>query len=223
MNLAIIILLSYSIIPTYLCKFGFLDSVTQINAKNKIALTFDDGPDCKYTESVLDILKQNRIEATFFVVARSADKYPYIIDRMIKEGHSVGLHSLEHGNSLYRGYSYTKKDFKESIEIMKRNNWPVEYYRPPWGHVNIFNLLFVRKYRLKIIMWNVIVGDWSSKITVNEIKNRVLNQADEGSIICLHDARGRMEAPSRTIDALRFIIPALKEKYDLISLNDSVV
>lgn len=208
----IIVLVMYSLLPTYYFKYFNKKTIKSFKNKNNISLTFDDGPDKIYTEKLLDLLKQFNVKATFFVVAKSAAKNPHIIERMIKEGHLLGLHSLEHKNALLKGYFYTRKDFAESMAIMDSFDWEVDYYRPPWGHLNLFSLYFIRKYNLKLILWTVIVGDWKKSSSAASIESRVLANTKGGDFICLHDGRGSAGAPGRTIKALENVIPQLQHK-----------
>nr|UWI49306.1 polysaccharide deacetylase family protein [Clostridioides difficile] len=209
-----LIFLIHSIIPTYYNKLLNKDVLKNMTGKNEIALTFDDGPDKRYTEKLLDVLKENNIKAMFFVVAKNAEKEPEIIKRMLRENHVVGLHSLEHKNAWLYSYNYVKKDFIESINIMKNLGVDVNYYRPPWGHTNIFSNQFVKKYNLKMTLWDVMAEDWSKDSTVEIIVNKLMDRTKENSIICLHDAGensgGAVGAPERTIEALKIAIPKLK-------------
>lgn len=209
-----LIFLIHSIIPTYYNKLLNKDVLKNMTGKNEIALTFDDGPDKRYTEKLLDVLKENNIKAMFFVVAKDAEKEPEIIKRMLRENHVVGLHSLEHKNAWLYSYNYVKKDFIESINIMKNLGVGVNYYRPPWGHTNIFSNQFVKKYNLKMTLWDVMAEDWSKDSTVEIIVNKLMDRTKENSIICLHDAGensgGAVGAPERTIEALKIAIPKLK-------------
>lgn len=149
-----------------------------------------------------------------FVVAKNAEKEPEIIKRMLRENHIVGLHSLEHRNAWLYSYSYVKKDFIESTNIMKNLGVDVNYYRPPWGHTNIFSNSFVKKYNLKMTLWDVMAEDWEKDSTVDIIINKLMSRTKENSIICLHDAGensgGAVGAPERTIEALKIAIPKLK-------------
>ena len=101
-----LIFLVHSIIPTYYNKLLNKEVLKNMAGENEIALTFDDGPDKRYTEKLLDVLKENDIQAMFFVVAKNAEKEPEIIKRMLRENHIVGLHSLEHRNAWLYSYSY---------------------------------------------------------------------------------------------------------------------
>lgn len=153
---------TYSLLPTYACKAGFTKFKRKINDSNKeIALTFDDGPNEKYTTSVLNILKQHNIKATFFIVAKYAYENP------------IGLHSLEHKNTLFRSYKYVKYDFEQSMKIMNENNWKLDCYRTPWGQVIIFTLYYMKKNNLCLVLLDVMVGNWRINTTKDEISSAV--------------------------------------------------
>ena len=70
------------------------------NCGGRLVLTFDDGPDGRYTGTLLDLLKEEQIPAAFFVVGNHAAKEPELVQRMAAEGHIVGSHSIEHRNAL---------------------------------------------------------------------------------------------------------------------------
>ncbi|MFD3155700.1 polysaccharide deacetylase family protein [Haloimpatiens sp. FM7330] len=225
MNLIIIVAiilvgLLYAVIPTFYYKFFKKRIIRTIDKKNCIMLTFDDGPDERYTNTLLDLLKKNEVKASFFLVADKAKKNPHIVNRMIEEGHKIALHSHLHENALITGYWSVKRDFENSMKIINGNNWKVNYYRPPWGRVNIFTILFLNKNALKPILWNVMAEDWSKFSTVEIIENKLLKRVKEGSIICLHDSNGAEKAPERTIQALKNVLPILKEQYKFVTLED---
>ncbi len=135
-----ILILSYSIIPTFYYKFKGTPIVNNIDEKKFLSLTFDDGPDKKYTGELLDLLKKYNIKATFFVVAKFAEENYELIKRMEEEGHTIGLHSLEHKNALLNGPLYTNKEFEESLKIMDKINVNIKSFRPPWGHLNLLTI-----------------------------------------------------------------------------------
>lgn len=221
MTVLILIVLSYSVIPTFYFKFKGTPIDNEVNQEKFLALTFDDGPDEKYTEKLLDLLKKYDIKATFFVVAKFAEKNHKVINRMKQEGHTIGLHSLEHENGLLKGPVYTNRDFKESINIMNELNIPIKSFRPPWGHLNLMTLINLNKYNLKLVLWDVIIGDWKADITSDEISRRLLVHSKNKSVICLHDGRGENEAPYRTIEALEKTIPLwIKEGYKFLKVGE---
>ena len=79
----------------------------------------------------------------------------------------------------------------------------------------------MKKYNLSLVLWDVIIGDWKSDISSDEISKRLLNETKNKSIICLHDGRGKNEAPLRTIEALEKTLPIwLEEGYEFITIGE---
>lgn len=216
-----IILLCYSIMPTYLYKFQHkLRTKNKIN-KKVLYLTFDDGPDEKYTSHLLDLLKKYNVKATFFMVATFAKENPIIVNRVKEEGHLIGIHSFEHKNALFQSKSYTSYDFEQSVKIMKELGVNLKYYRPPWGHFNIFTNYEMKKHNLDKVLWDVMAQDWRGNTTADKICDKLLRRSKNGSIICLHDGRGENDAPLRTIKALEKAIPIWKkEGYKFLTMEE---
>lgn len=224
-SIIVFLLLSYSAIPTVYFRAKNRYKLRRLKGKKEICLTFDDGPHYIYTNKLLDLLKKYNIKATFFVVAKYAEKNPKIIKRMKDEGHTIGLHSLEHKNYLVKGFPYTNKDFKESNIIMKKLKVPVKYFRAPWGCVNLVTIKNIIKSNYELVFWNTMVGDWRRNNTSRNISKRLIkktNKRSKGkSLVCLHDGRGRKKAPLKTIGALEEVIPKwIKNGYKFISINE---
>ena len=96
------------------------------------------------------LLKQYEIKASFFVVEEFARKNPMLIERMKEEGHLVGLHSVRHENALFRGRKFVHRDLEQSIAAMEKMGGDPCYYRPPWGHLNLWTLYYCRQRNLKL-------------------------------------------------------------------------
>ncbi len=208
--------LCYSLIPSaglkYLWKRKSRKRAREGQAGRRLYLTFDDGPSKAYTGQLLCLLKQYQIKATFFVVAEFARENPDLVEWMAEEGHLVGIHSVQHKNALFRGREFIRTDLKESVETLEDMGCKVDYYRPPWGHLNLWTLLFIRYWNLRLILWDVMANDWSALETAESIKEKILNRVFPGAVLCLHDGRGKAGAPERTIEALRESIPILLEQ-----------
>lgn len=206
--------LGYSVIPTYLLKYRWIIHNRRKAGKEKkiLYLTFDDGPDTVYTNQLLDLLDQEQIPAAFFMVAEAAQGHPEIVERMKKSGYSIGIHSLCHQSAMLFGPRRTGRDLRESGKIMEKMKVTVKGYRPPWGHLNLASLYWIRKLHLNLVFWDVMAQDWSGKETADSICNKILRRAFPGAVICLHDGRGENGAPGRTIEALKKAIPMLKEQ-----------
>lgn len=201
--------LLYAVIPSR--YFKFIYKKTRKKEGKTIYLTFDDGPSI-YTEQLLDILKKYKIKASFFCVANFAKEHPSTIKRMTKEGHLIGLHSLNHENAYLMTPMKTQEDFLKSLEIMRNLNQCITYYRPPWGDINLSSLYYLKKNNLKMVLWHVMAEDWEPSSSSFEIEIKLLKRIEGNDIICLHDGRGENNAPLRTIEALDKVIPILLRK-----------
>lgn len=217
----LMIILSYSLIPSYFLKGYGISYNKEPKANKFLCLTFDDGPDERYTNRLLDLLKYYNIKATFFVVAKHAESNSQIIERIKYEGHSIGLHSLEHRNALWQLPDYTRYDFDESMKIMQHMNNYIKFYRPPWGHFNLSSIINIKRHGLKLVLWDVMAEDWRGNTTSEIIAEKLIRRTKNRSIICLHDGRGKKEAPARTIEALEKVLPVwIEEGYQFLKVDE---
>ena len=143
----------------------------------QLAITFDDGPDPRYTGLLLDLLKEHQIPATFFVVATNAKNNPDLIHRMLAEHHQVAMHSYSHRHAWLSSYPYMKKDFQYSFEIMKELGCRPCCYRPPWGARNPFTGYFLKQYGLRLVLWDVMVQDKTEKTGRRDSAASCLNRS----------------------------------------------
>jgi len=220
------VLLGYSMVPTAAVRannyiLNKMPADKKSAAQKTICLSFDDGPDPRYTPELLDLLKENDISASFFAVAESAKNNPELIRRMKNEGHLVGLHSLNHRCPLFMGVRDTHDEFVHAVDIMHSLDTEVIYFRPPWGTINLQLVKIMREYKMKMVLWSVMAEDWRGDITAEEIEKRLRRRVHSGSVICLHDGRGENAAPARTIQALRKIIPVWKSAgYEFVKADE---
>ncbi|MGM9677000.1 MAG: polysaccharide deacetylase family protein [Butyricicoccus sp.] len=197
--------LGYSILPT--CYYKCKKHLHHPAAGKTLYLTFDDGPDPRYTPQLLDLLEQYQIPASFFVVAQSAQANPALIARMKRSGHVVGLHSLSHKNGLIQPPISARRDFSRSVAILQQCGIPPRYFRPPWGHWNAMTAAQAYSRGIQPMMWDVMAEDWRGDTTAQEIAHKLRTRTFDGAVICLHDGRGKNNAPARTIAALHQVLP----------------
>ena len=90
------------------------------------------------------------------------------------------------------------------------------FYRPPWGLTNLFSWYYVKKYGMKMVLWDVMAEDWEKRATAGSIHKKCMERVKDQSVICLHDggenSGGAAGAPLKTLEALKRIIPELKEE-----------
>lgn len=216
----------YTIIPTLLVKFFSVGVYKKGEIKNSVALTFDDGPNPRFTPQLLDLLKEHGIAATFFVVGDKAQKYPEIIERINEEGHEIGVHNFHHTSNWLMGPIAYQRNLSRSIDVLKdiTGKRPY-YYRPPWGHFNVFTLFF--RQNLKVIMWSHISQDWKLHKNELDLYNKLKKVDKTGDFILLHDCGETLgadrEAPAAMLVALeRFIIEMKAKEVQFLSVSSLV-
>ena len=187
------------------------------------ALTFDDGPYPPYTNRLLDVLKEKKAHVTFFLVAEQAQKYPELVRRMLAEGHTVGLHAFKHRDFLKLPEEEKQKDLERGKKVLHAitGKDPV-YWRPPHGFRDGSVMKLAGQEHLTVVNWSVAPRDWTG-IDKREILNRVMDKADDGAIVLLHDGDSPFYKASRqaTVDAVPLLIDSLREKgYHLVSLEE---
>lgn len=204
----------YYVIPTVLYLYLKRPPFKLSKKKKSIILSFDDGPDERYTPELLDVLDKNNVRAVFFVVAEKALKNPDVIRQISNRGHLIGFHSLEHRDAWRKGPGYQKKDFSKGLGILKELGCKVSFYRAPWGHLNLTSLILAKRYGLRIILWTVMAQDWEKESTANRVNERLKKRVEDGSVICLHDSgcgKGAAEgAPAHTVEAVSQFLPMFK-------------
>lgn len=184
---ALIIFISYTALPTVLIRLLNWGIVKDIAQPHSIALTFDDGPDPRYTARLLDVLKKHEAKAAFFVVGEKAAKHPLLLKRMQAEGHTIGIHHYRHISSWILSPGSLKKQLEQTKQVIEETiNEEVFFYRPPWGHFNLFTLWIARNY--KIIMWSGIFKDWKIKHIRNTLSESLAKETVPGRIFLLHDS-----------------------------------
>lgn len=177
--------------------------------KNKvIALTFDDGPDTRYTVQILDILKQKGVKATFFVVGTQAGKYPEIMKRIVDEGHAVGNHSNQHKDlSKLSEKGILGEITKADERIEEAVGFTPTLFRAPYGAVSDTLKKVLKKMKRELIGWNVDTRDWAGT-SVSDMRKMIRNEAKPGGIILMHSFGGKHI--KNTVEALPGIIDDLE-------------
>lgn len=194
------------------------------NAQKKklIALTFDDGPNGKYTEAVLAILKENNAKATFFVCGDSTAAAPSIVKQEYAAGNEIGNHTYSHVNVAKLSENALKKELmKANEEIHKAINVYPVFFRPPYGASSARANRTLAQLGFKKITWDYMVNDYNTKKTnPDKIASEIINHAHSGMIVDIHDGGGNR---NKTIAALPVIIKTLKNQgYEFVTVSTIV-
>ncbi|MGA5115950.1 polysaccharide deacetylase family protein [Streptomyces pseudogriseolus] len=194
---------------------------------HRLVLTFDDGPDPTWTPKVLDVLKKHDAHAVFFVTGTMASRYPDLVQRMVDEGHEVGLHTFNHPDLSLQSKkridwelsqnqlaitgaagirtSLFRPPYSSFSDAMDNESWPVTQYIGSRGYLTVVN--------------NTDSEDWK-RPGVDEIIRRATPHNGEGAIVLMHDSGGDR---SQTVAALDRFLPGLKDKgYEFDNLTEAL-
>jgi peptidoglycan-N-acetylglucosamine deacetylase len=161
---------------------------------NAIYFTFDDGPHPVATPFVLDALKEYNAKATFFCIGKNVVAHPEIYKRILNEGHSVGNHTHNHLNGWKTPDQEYIKNIGEARKYIDSN-----LFRPPYGRITKFQIRLLtaaenlkQKTVFKIIMWDVLSGDFDLASTADKCLKNVIANARGGSVVVFHDSEKAM-------------------------------
>jgi polysaccharide deacetylase family sporulation protein PdaB len=193
------------------------------NNKKLVALTFDDGPDNKYTLQILEILKEYNVKATFFMVGIQVKKYPETAKKIVEEGHSIGNHSWSHKDlTKLSGKALDNEIDKTQLAIQEVTGVTPHLMRAPYGAISNALLNVVHKEDMKHVYWTVDTRDWAGSSVADMHKN-VLAHTHKGGIILMHSFGGRKHAIEHTVMLLPSIIKDLREKgYEFVTVDELI-
>ncbi|HEX2925281.1 MAG TPA: polysaccharide deacetylase family protein [Ruminiclostridium sp.] len=197
---------------------------SEIPTQQKIvALTFDDGPYPPYTGQILDILKENNIQATFFLIGQNAEKHPELVQRIAADGHQLGNHTFDHVDLLKADREKIAFEVDHTSKVIADIIGKAPHVvRPPHGFRDAVVLDMMAERNLKVVEWSIMSRDWTNP-GVDAIVSRTVSKVKNGSIILLHDGDGLESKKSRmeTVEATRLIIQDLLAKgYKFVTVDE---
>ncbi|TMV51009.1 polysaccharide deacetylase family protein [Paenibacillus mesophilus] len=208
-------------LPQLRAKYPDVLRVSGASRERSIALTFDDGPDERFTPQVLDILKAHGVKATFFVLGKKAEAHPAIVKRMIREGHVVGNHSYRHPLFTKITVDQFAQEVEQTEEVLNRLiGYRPKLVRPPYGEIDEEQLQWANSRGYVIVNWNVDSQDWKS-LGEHQVSGNILGHTKAGAIVLQHSAGGDSQDLSGTVKALPGIIAKLREQgYGLVTVSE---
>ncbi|NLB73825.1 MAG: polysaccharide deacetylase family protein, partial [Firmicutes bacterium] len=150
---------------------------------NKVALTFDDGPDDVYTPRVLDVLAKYNVRATFFLIGSAAEKHRGIVERIIREGHEIGNHTYFHSNLSRMAPWQILLDLGKANKVFSDiTGKDVPVVRPPYGALDPPAVKAIGDKGYNVLLWTVDSLDWWG-ISKEEVIGNVLPKVETGVIV----------------------------------------
>ena len=193
---------------------GALPSYTA-NGRPILYLTFDDGPDPRYTLPILDLLDRHAARATFFVLGVSVTGHPNTMREVASRGHAVGVHTWDHASLLGMSEELfvdqvmcTRQAVLDAAGDLLDPHREMRYLRPPMGAIDDDTRRRAAELGMAIVLWDRDVGDWREP-GAEVIAERLVSGARPGAIVLLHDGGGDR---TQTVEALAHALPRWSEQ-----------
>ena len=188
--------------------------------EHQVAITFDDGPDPRWTPQILDILKAANVKAAFFLVGVNAERYPGLVRRIVNEGHEIGNHTYYHPNLALCWPEHVRLELNATQLLLETiTGRATTLFRPPYAAdtspsqlSELTPLQIAQDLNYLVVLENIDPQDWA-KPGADIILQRVKQQRRDGSIVLLHDAGGNR---SQTVAALPRILEWLHTRGDTV-------
>ena len=200
-----------------------------------VALTYDDGPNPPYTGRILDVLEQEHVHATFFLVGRAVQAYPSVARREERDGDAIGNHTWDHRHLIVLPRSQVRSSLQRTdAAIYAATGRHTTLMRPPFGARDWIVMQVAHKLGYTVVMWSVpLARDWEYP-PARVIAQRILSNVSDGSIIVLHDGnRGQLCSAKHLpphvcdrrndIEATRLIVDNLKSQgYRFVTIPELI-
>lgn len=204
----------YLVKSSYFIKKYYSNFIWKIPTSEKIIyLTFDDGPTPEITEWTLATLKAFNAKATFFCVGSNVAKHPEIFQQIINEGHAVGNHTYHHLSGWNANNEDYLRNIKKCEEIVTSN-----LFRPPYGRIKKSQYELIKN-DYKVIMWDVLSGDFDPKTSPEKCLSNVVNNTTEGAIIVFHDSLKAADNIKHTLPKVLEYFTEKGYRFDKLELN----
>lgn len=178
-----------------------------------IYLTFDDGPDPRYTPEILQLLAKYNAKATFFMIGVNAASHPDLVRKVYEAGHTVANHSYSHADLT----TLSPQKLEQEIGGTQRTlgKYASDCMRPPYGAINPSVRQWLAGQGIRPILWDIDPVDWK-KPGVGAIVGNIMANAHPGAVVLVHDGGGER---SQTVDAIRIALHKLhKQGYTFESI-----
>ncbi|MFF6984674.1 polysaccharide deacetylase family protein [Streptomyces sp. NPDC008343] len=176
---------------------------------NTVALTFDDGPDPRWTPQILSLLAQYHARATFCLIGPLAEAHPDLVHDIVAAGHRLCDHTVHHDEAMHalspEAQDYEIAGAQGMIDRAAGGHAPLRYFRAPGGDFTPAIRQIAVRHGLRPLGWTVDAEDWK-RPGVPAILSNVKSELEPGGIVLMHDAGGDR---SQTVQALKELLPWL--------------
>jgi peptidoglycan/xylan/chitin deacetylase (PgdA/CDA1 family) len=168
-----------------------------------LALTYDDGPDPRLTGPLLDLLADAGASATFFPIAGRAATRPDLIERMLDEGHGIGLHCDQHVRHSERSEAWCRQDTERGLETLGKLGVRPRLWRTPWGVQAPWTADVATERGLDLVGWDVDTHDWRGDSAETMFAD-TRDALEPDAVILAHDGIGPGAQRPEVTETLRY-------------------
>lgn len=192
--------------------------------KNSLFLTFDDGPHSSFTTMVLKVLEKHQAKATFFVIGNNVTKYRDLADSILKSGHAIGNHTIDHDTKNYFKNKEKLKKWVQTSEDHLKNQLSCEVvgFRSPLGIKTPSLMKALKEEQKPLVLWDTRFYDTNYELTKQGI-DEALAKLKNGSIILLHDTQEASRQENFLTQLEYFITGAKKLGYTFLPLSEKLI
>lgn len=167
-----------------------------------VYLTFDDGPDPRWTPQILDMLAQARMHATFFAIGESAQREPALMRAVAAAGHAIGNHTFSHRHPWLMRSRAARAQVRDGAKALSDvlGDEPA-FFRPPHGRSRPCMTDEARLHGERMVMWDRSAIDWGWLGTAPRIAAR-LDRVRAGDIVLMHDGQNVHNRPDQLLQVL---------------------
>ena len=194
----------------------FGHTLTAPGLPGELALTFDDGPNPRWTPNLLEVLARHEVKATFFLIGQYAAQQKALVREMQSAGHTLGNHTWTHPNLARTGPGRTREELSRTKrEIESITGAPVRLFRPPFGARSPWTGPIARSLGMEVVLWNAMTADWNATqpepVAAALLKKIGQNRrAGHATNLVLHDGSHRTPVAERgaSVGAVEQILSA---------------
>lgn len=156
---------------------------------DRFALTFDDGPDPRFTPALLDVLARCRARVTFFVMASAVARHPEALEATLAAGHDVELHCGRHLRHSRTPRTTIERDTDDALALLAEHGVRPRRWRLPWGDPAPWSAELAHERGLELVGWDLDTHDWRGD-PASEMLAEIEPRLAPGAVVLMHDGLG---------------------------------
>jgi peptidoglycan/xylan/chitin deacetylase (PgdA/CDA1 family) len=184
-----------------------------------VGMTFDDGPDPRWTPRVLELLAQHRARATFFLVGKSVLEHPDLVHAELSGGNEVADHTWDHPDLELLSPAQVNDEIERGADALRQVGAPSpKYFRPPKGFTDEAVGVIANAHRYRTVFWELCLERFVDHTDVGGGVEAMLARVRPGAILLAHD--GGIPNRGRTLQALPILLQGLRDRgYKIVDIT----